>query len=655
MQPYKYSSLNTQTHEIRLVTLLPKVECPSGIRVGLSTVALSDSSIPQYEALFYVWGSEEDPVSIRIQSSFSSLPDRSLNITRNLAEALTHLQHDQEPRVLWIDAICINQQYLEERGAQVTRMGDIYRLARQTLIWLGPEGDASHVAIQTLDASGSHLAIDWSTVALVPLTDDGLQFSDSQRRLPFDEGQWRGIESLLKRPWFRRLWIWQEVMLSLRAVLVCGFDIMPWHRFQAILFSFLYNEYRPIGMRVVLRLQDFCALPTTYTVTNPKIDLVRLLFRTRYSQCKDQRDRVYAILSMLHPKNNPELIPDYGRIVQSVFQEMVLERAAQGDLSLFKVCNSLYQLPNAPSWVPNLPTSIPPNLFNHLLADGGIGSEATYLGDGVLHVVGIFLTTIHNGQLIESNYLSDADQQVMLESLSIEIRRLASLILPAMQGNVYTRGGSTGEAFCRTIHFNYFSGISVPGINGVASFQDCFDGLLKFLKGPDNGLLTDPRIRDWLRVGTNLEEYTFFISKEGYMSLVSKTARYGDRVAIIPGCRAPMLLRPTEDGFYTIVGMCYIHGFGDGEALLGPPPPGWVVIRRHGQLNCLDRPTGEWHYNDLRLGPLPDGWRMSSVDHKGIVPIFYRPPDRTSTYQDPRRTVAGLRAQGVDIKSISLK
>jgi len=94
------------------------------------------SDAPPYEALSYVWGpfnSPDDPDLIQLN-------DCGFEVTTNLWRALYALRHETKDRVLWIDAICINQGDLEERSSQVQLMRDVYRKARSVVVWLGEEG-----------------------------------------------------------------------------------------------------------------------------------------------------------------------------------------------------------------------------------------------------------------------------------------------------------------------------------------------------------------------------------------------------------------------------------------------------------------------------------------------------------------------------------
>jgi hypothetical protein len=64
--------------------------------------------------------------------------EHTLKITKSLRSALFYLRKSDEPRTLWVDAICINQNDLKERGDQVRNMGEIYSRTSRTVVWLGP-------------------------------------------------------------------------------------------------------------------------------------------------------------------------------------------------------------------------------------------------------------------------------------------------------------------------------------------------------------------------------------------------------------------------------------------------------------------------------------------------------------------------------------
>ncbi|OBS22634.1 hypothetical protein FPOA_08967 [Fusarium poae] len=132
-----YKQLEQGLSQIRLLHLLPQrtrhlqLSAPWYSCVGLEctfeTVDLA--SAPPYEALSYTWGEEDASVRIHLNG-------KEFLVRPNLAYALAALRVS-EPRVLWVDALCINQQDTTERNHQVGMMGGIFRRAERVLVWLG--------------------------------------------------------------------------------------------------------------------------------------------------------------------------------------------------------------------------------------------------------------------------------------------------------------------------------------------------------------------------------------------------------------------------------------------------------------------------------------------------------------------------------------
>ncbi|KAF2429673.1 heterokaryon incompatibility, partial [Tothia fuscella] len=89
------------------------------------------NSAPDYDAVSYAWGAAEKTHCISVNGGYS------LPITKSIATGLSDLVHACRTGYLWIDQICINQNNLAERNAQVTIMGDIYARSMTCLIWIG--------------------------------------------------------------------------------------------------------------------------------------------------------------------------------------------------------------------------------------------------------------------------------------------------------------------------------------------------------------------------------------------------------------------------------------------------------------------------------------------------------------------------------------
>ena len=185
--------------------------------------------MPVYEALSYTWGSADGPIDLFVDVSRRS--DQSLPLTWNLECALQHLRYTDKPRILWIDAICVNQQGLSERSKQVARMAGIYSLAKEVLVWLGPEADNSTSALETLRKMGNLVEVNFSANTLSPSSNakysDELALANPMQKLLCTAERVMPIHLLFGRPWFERLWIQQEIRLATSATIICGFQTLP--------------------------------------------------------------------------------------------------------------------------------------------------------------------------------------------------------------------------------------------------------------------------------------------------------------------------------------------------------------------------------------------------------------------------------------------
>jgi hypothetical protein len=190
MALYPYQKLKND--EIRVLYLTPG-RTSDPILCGLITLSLSSN--PRYEALSYAWGTIDSLDHITVDGS-------PMRIRANLETALRHLRRENEGRFLWVDAICINQEDDEERTHQVSHMGVIYSKATSTVIYLGDLNEDANRAMDALElfAQDKHFPE-------LPIWRD-----DDPKRI-----EWTGIiiiEYLLYLPWWRRIWVIQEVALS---------------------------------------------------------------------------------------------------------------------------------------------------------------------------------------------------------------------------------------------------------------------------------------------------------------------------------------------------------------------------------------------------------------------------------------------------------
>jgi hypothetical protein len=108
----------------------------------------------RYEALSWRWGNEDKGLfTIMIKKEGKLFKKR---VSQTLGLALKYLRLNED-RILWIDAICINQRDLEERSYQVSMMSLVYTGSKEVCVWLGDDDDDSTIAIQFIKDEISQL------------------------------------------------------------------------------------------------------------------------------------------------------------------------------------------------------------------------------------------------------------------------------------------------------------------------------------------------------------------------------------------------------------------------------------------------------------------------------------------------------------------
>lgn len=354
--------------EIRIVTLLPgRFDGP--INCTLEHVKLSDltlgSTAAAYQAVSYVWG---DPT----QTQPITLDGAAYPVTANLYSALKYLRETDTPARLWVDSVCINQQDVFERSAQVGRMRAIYASAAQVSVWLGdygahPKSDW-HLGFQYMIARADWMAKPPTTPA-------------EQRRFDTLEARHaRGSEimaGLLARPWFMRAWVVQEVAVrhftndDEKVKLMVGHLTVPWFAIDRAFGRLLYNRASlpdgtlsdsygaPNGLSSIAKAWNYKHLLTLLAAEAKYVSFGEQLaiHLSRFTQfgATDQRDRIYSLLGMLVGNETvpDSLAPDYSKPASRVFHEYTAWMLLEGGCIDVLGLNSGPSQDGGPSWVPN--------------------------------------------------------------------------------------------------------------------------------------------------------------------------------------------------------------------------------------------------------------------------------------------------------------
>lgn len=362
---------------------------------------LYDSIRPKYEALSYIWGdtciSEFATVEVEVNNRTTVV--RKLGLRRNLASALRHLrllssegEERNGIRVLWIDAICINQDDVDERNQQVERMTDIYTLAHRVVAWLGDEDEDSGRAVKILSHVGKQLRYTTSgrIIAAPGATEPRLWRDDTPPA--FTERDWRAVMTFVERPWFYRIWCWQEIKLGSRAaILQCGRDTIDWKPFYLAI-RCLHNKDTTPSRHFRERCRHIAFLETEGQ------SLGNLLDTAKSKGCSDPRDKIFGLLGITPAYLRAGVTVDYRRSPEHVYKEAFLAHLhATLRLDLLKHCNISTRRIGGPSWVPDWSrTEFAAPILSEQLAAGHSRAWFTYRDEDpeTLGVVGTIFTTI---------------------------------------------------------------------------------------------------------------------------------------------------------------------------------------------------------------------------------------------------------------------
>ena len=328
MPPYRYQPLE-HSDSIRTLVLHPSRNESDPIKCTLRHIRLSHEALP-YDALSYTWG---DPDQIHV----IYLDDREgeLSVRKNCYNALSHLRRREEDRLLWIDAICINQDDMEERAHQVSLMNEIYNGASKVVVSLEEQQSVGRVLFDELAA----------------VDDDYLRNGICYRGPP-SVAVVEELEKLYHNPWCERVWILQEVSNKPSVIFMCGARSFSYRSL-----SFVYwSMYPKIGIWPT-SLGWIGIMPRVYST--PQFNLWHRLYESREYRATDPRDKVFALKSLIGP-DQTEMTPliDYAQSVEECFTKVAMFLLPVLGLRILTATRHPHER-NMPSWIPDWSKDLP--------------------------------------------------------------------------------------------------------------------------------------------------------------------------------------------------------------------------------------------------------------------------------------------------------
>ena len=619
---YRYEQLEKSSQDIRVLTLLPG-QPRDPIRVKVHTVHLPETSweAPPYEALSYVWGDkkEEGTKTVTVAPENDDGPDTFIKITENLHACLPYLRYRRRPRTLWIDTICIDQTNLVEKGHAVARMAEIYNFATRVIIWLGPETHNSTDAMKALKWLGSQVIVNWKARSMI------LANETTQDEL--DEVIMRELNIillLLERPWFERLWVQQEAKLASHAQVVCGAISVDWQTFRSALFCLWHlSQRKSLPGEIVERMNRFYIL-----IGKTSFLLNELLFHGRTRKCTDARDRVYALLGLLDPRERKlNIEPDYTSTPAKVYQNVITRYLTNlYRLDPIACCEGLHDSVagnEMPSWVPDWEYSRKSYPFHWKRHPPTLKAQAHIVDERILMVQGVKMAKVAKAIPLKLTPGSPAQEVVD------HIRAIAPQHLWENSPNKE----DLIDSFCTTIIAAHFRDRWNPADAQEAIESECRPFLRAILDGSyseEKHLVEIPTATRYL---TLVRMYaacrSFILTEDGSFALGPASTEPGSIICTLVGLKAPVVLKPSKSGIegeYTLAGECYFDSAVTGQGLLGDLPDKFINVTSYYSdadtfvHSFLDRSTGKFQREEPRLvGKLGEEYRKNYASAEALA------------------------------------
>jgi hypothetical protein len=570
---------------------------------GLSTKTLKPI---WYCALSYTWGAPVFDAQIICNG-------RSLKITTGLAQALQHFRKKDQSIVMWIDQICIDQNNQKEKEKQIPLMSLIYQRAFFTVVWLG-EG------------------IKTSSKVLDLLRDIKIKFQFAQGSIdPEDlqslllpkasESIWQDLKLFFENPYFKRLWIIQEIILSLDIWIAWGNATISWKEFELACTNIVENGFSQwIGMATNGKsIYDLSILRDYYNTVVGGLSLTNTLVNTRYAQCHYGHDKIFGILGVCA---NFGIKIDYSQPINKLYTDIAILCLKEGsekhtridDRGIFTITTAhtpfktLCCIDREKEMSSSLPSWVPDWTKPRKTVSLGFSTQTIHIynssrkrqSDIILPLPGRNELSIAGIKFDMIADLTSTFVDTGLELLDPEKPHqvLLSAIDLAEKCSPYHSSLNTFTALCNTL----VGGKDDSGIQkcppGPEGYAEIFSLVFDIVKGgsPKNPMMSDQTysLRQLLPPGRGRLELKDLHGKrgparvykeivtavdnafmnrkvgratKGLLGLFPDRTRIGDEIVLFLGAHVPFVVRGLGNGMFQLIGECYVYGVMDGEVL----------------------------------------------------------------------------------------
>ncbi|KAF2994326.1 hypothetical protein E8E14_001997 [Neopestalotiopsis sp. 37M] len=602
-----YQELNPRRKEIRLLEISP------GSRETIIEGRLVHTSLfdpVAYETISYCWGDASIRGTLMLDGSDFDVPMSSLNV-------LNCMRKQDAPRRLWVDAICINQHDINERGSQVALMAQIYHHSRTNLVYLGDEDALTRRGLKCIrellqEISDKTIGFSRFHRLMRSFQSDLRRESNLSINCPLDE---EGILSLFDQPWFERLWVVQEAVLAPTSICFYGPNLTVglvellraarWITYNRASISREMHDNENLNNAVDLwSLVDNKNTTGSGTSIEPPNapDFTALLLLARHRLATEPKDKVFAVLGLLSQEDAPKdggdaflLEPDYkktlGRVLCDAVRYAILEL---NSLRILEYVNHAIapdpsNIQDFASWVPrfdlpineDIEAEVFPPIFD---TNNGYGVNHEDIEIDLVRPTTLSLLGYPVSTVTETSDVFSPTVMENISELTALLRKLPAMVQCAHAADLRMWGGDNAgieNGFSPMLAATLMGG----NWNNQPVEDDDVEAFRDFLERLTAGSWThDSNDAQWQCLESACRNRRFFVGKDlGFIGLGPICIEPGDVVSVLYGGSVPFVLRNiTEDmdaiPDYLMLGPAYVHGIMDGSYVKSAEELGALII-----------------------------------------------------------------------------
>lgn len=390
---YSNHPVRQRKQEIRLVEFKAGSQ---GDQLQCNLIVKSLLEFPEYEALSYACGGQEVRDIV--------VDGRAFKVSINLQAALLQLRLPTGDRILWIDALCINQNDDQEKSWQVDMMDKIYKSCKRGLFFLGKRNVRSDVWCTCRDRSyeckeAKAVGRPWhrrrpdlakmhefinqlGSAKMAAMTDHlnhipsiaDLQDPSDNKNDNFMEPI-QAVGALMRRSWWSRMWTVQEAILPPDALVICGDICLEWKALvraakswedhttagccHAVNKEMNYTlRYQTHGRRTSAIMKEFCnqvgSIERIRKQRNEGLEtrFLPVFQHFRHREAENDLDKVYALLGLVKEDLRPCSVM-YGKKMPALNRELSIHFLSKSTRNPFEALYGRSVSPknlSSPSW-----------------------------------------------------------------------------------------------------------------------------------------------------------------------------------------------------------------------------------------------------------------------------------------------------------------